>query len=184
MLLPTGPGQPQLVPSGQVETVWARWSGDGTQIVIAGKEPGYATRLYALGTGAPRAITPEGMSLLYAVSHDGSLVAATDAKGTSALYRVQGGAPESLPELVRGDFPFAWSEDGRFLYAFRHGEVPCAVYRLDLGTRRKEIWKRLSPPDPTGVQHIGRVRITPDASSYVFGQIRQLSEMYLVQGIR
>jgi hypothetical protein len=42
----------------------------------------------------------------------------------------------------------------------------------------------LSPADPTGVPHIGRVRITPDARSYVYGQIRHLSEMYLVQGVR
>ena len=184
LLLPTGSGQPQPVPSGQIEALWGRWSGDGARIIIAGKEPGYATRLYILGTGAPKPITPEGVSLLYAVSHDGSLVAATDANGRSALYPVQGGAPQPLPELVRGDFPFAWSEDGRLLYAFRHGEVPCTVYRLDLTTRRKEIWKVLSPPDLTGVLSIGRVRITADASSYVYGQVRHFSEMYLAQGVR
>jgi dipeptidyl aminopeptidase/acylaminoacyl peptidase len=182
--LPTGSGQPEVVPSGEIEALWGRWSGDGARIVMAGKEPGYATRLYALEGGAPRAITPEGMSLLYAVSHDGSLVAATDANGASALYPVEGGAPKPVPELVRGDFPFAWSEDGRLLYAFRHGEVPCTVYRLDLATRRKEIWKLLSPADPTGVLSIGRVRITPDASSYAYGQVRHFSEMFLAQGVR
>src|SRR5205085_2393465 len=132
VLLPTGSGQPQPVPLGQIEAQWGRWSGDGARIIMAGKEPGYATRLYVLGAGAPKAITPEGISLHYAVSHNGSLVAATDAKGRSALYPVQAGAPQPLPELQRGDFPFAWSEDGHVLYAFRHGEVPCTVYRLDL----------------------------------------------------
>jgi len=184
VLLPTGSGQPQPVPLGQIEAQWGRWSGDGARIIMAGKEPGYATRLYVLGAGAPKAITPEGISLHYAVSHDGSLVAATDAKGRSALYPVQAGAPQPLPELQRGDFPFAWSEDGHVLYAFRHGEVPCTVYRLDLATRRKEVWKVLSPPDLTGVPHIGRVRITPDAGSYAYGHIRHLSEMYLAQGVR
>jgi Tol biopolymer transport system component len=184
LLFPTGSGQPEPVPSGQIEALWGRWSGDGERIVIAGKEPESATRLYALGGGPPKPITPEGMSLLYAVSHDGSLVAATDANGNSALYPVQGGAPQPLPELVRGDFPFAWNEDGRLLYAFRHGEVPCTVYRLDLITRRKEIWRVLSPPDLTGVLSIGRVRITPDARSYVYGQVRSFSEMYLAEGVR
>ncbi len=184
VLLPTGPGQPTLVPSDRIEPLNGRWSGDGKQIVMAGREPGHATRLYALGGGPPKAITPEGISLIYAVSPDGSLVAARDAEGTSALYPVEGGEPQPIRELDRGDHPVAWSEDGRTLYSFRHGEVPCTVYRLDLATRRKEVWKVLGPADVTGVQHIGRVQITPDARSYAYGHIRQLSELYLVDGVK
>jgi hypothetical protein len=172
------------VPSDRIEPLNGRWSGDGKQIVMAGREPGHATRLYALGGGPPRAITPEGISLIYAVSPDGSLVAARDAEGRSALYPVQGGEPQPIRELDRGDHPVAWSEDARTLYSFRHGEVPCTVYRLDLATRRKEVWKVLGPADVTGVQHIGRVQITPDARSYAYGHIRQLSELYLVEGVK
>jgi hypothetical protein len=124
------------------------------------------------------------MSLIYAVSPDGSVVAARDAAGRTALYTLQGTEPKPIPELDRGDHPFAWSEDGRILYAFRHGEVPCTVYRLDLATRRKDVWKVLAPSDLTGVQHIGRVQITPDAKSYAYGHIRQLSELYLMQGVK
>jgi eukaryotic-like serine/threonine-protein kinase len=184
VLLPTGSGQPTPLPSGQVEAQGARWSGDGKRIVMAGREPGRATRLYVLEGDAPRPITPEGMSSIYAVSRDGSLVAARDAEGRTALYPVQGTGPRPIPELDEGDHPFAWSEDGRSLYAFRHGEVPCIVYRIDLATRRKEVWKVLAPSDLTGVQHIGRVQITPDAKSYAYGHIRQLSELYLVDGVK
>jgi Tol biopolymer transport system component/tRNA A-37 threonylcarbamoyl transferase component Bud32 len=184
VLLPTGSGQPKPVPSGEIDALAGRWSGDGKQIVIAGRERGHPTRLYVLGEEAPKAITPGGMSLFYAVSHDGAFVAATDGQGHSALYPVKGGEPQPLPELNQGDYPFAWSDDGRLLYAFRHGEVPCTVYRLDLATRRKEIWKMLRPSDLTGVPHIGRVQITPDAKSYAYGQIRQLSELYLVEGVK
>jgi len=184
VLLPTGPGQPKPVPSGQIEALTGRWSGDGKQIVIAGREPGSAVRLYVLGGEPLKAITPEGMSLIYAVSPDGSLVAARDAEGRSALYPLQGGEPQPLPELDEGDYPFAWSADGRTLYAFRHGESPCTVYRLELGTRRKDVWKVLGPADPTGVPHSGRVQITPDASSYAYGHIRHLSELFLVDGLK
>jgi len=183
-LLPTGSGQPRPVDSGDIDALAGRWSGDGKRIVIAGREHGHATRLYVLGDGAPKAITPGGMSLFFAVSHDGTLVAGTDGEGRSALYPLDGGEPRPLPELHRGEFPFAWSEDGRVLYTFRHGEVPCAVYRLDVVTRRKELWKMLRPADLTGVPHIGRVQITPDAKSYAYGQIRQLSELYLVEGVK
>jgi Tol biopolymer transport system component len=184
VLLPTGAGQPKPVPSGQIEALTGRWSGDGKHMVIAGREPGHAPRLYVLGGGAPKAITPEGMSLIYAVSPDGSLVAGRDAEGRSALYPLQGGEPKPIRELDRGDYPFAWSEDGRTVYAFRHGEVPCTVYRLELATRRKEVWKVLGPADPTGVPSIGRVQIATAAGSYAYGHVRQLSELFLVEGLK
>jgi len=153
-------------------------------MVIAGREPGHAPRLYVLGEGPPKAITPEGMSLIYAVSPDGSVVAARDAEGRSALYPLEGGEPQALPELDKREYAFAWSEDSRTLYAFRHGEVPCTVYRLELATRRKEVWKVLAPADLTGVPNIGRVQITPDARSYAYGHVRQLSELFLVDGLK
>jgi len=184
VLLPTGPGQPKPVPSGQIEPLTGRWSGDGKHMVIAGREPGHAARLYVLGEGPPKAITPEGMSLIYAVSPDGSFVAAKDAEGRSALYPLQGGEPRPLPELDNRDYPFAWSENGRTLYAFRHGEVPSTVYRLELATRRKEVWKVLGPADATGVPNVGRVQITPDARSYAYGHVRQVSELFLVEGLK
>jgi eukaryotic-like serine/threonine-protein kinase len=184
VLLPTGPGQPKPVPTGQIEALTGRWSGDGKQVVIAGREPAHGARLYVLGEGPPKAITPEGMSLIYAVSPDGSVVAARNAEGASALFSLKGGEQQPLPELDKGDYPFAWSEDGRTLYAFRHGEAPCTVYRLDLATRRKEVWKVLGPADLTGVPYSGRVQITPDARSYAYGHVRQLSELFLVEGLK
>src|SRR5438128_925577 len=184
VLLPTGPGQPKPVPSGDIEVLTGRWSGDGEHVVIAGREPGHAARLYVLGGEPLKAITPEGMSLIYAVSPDGSLVAARDAAGRSALYPLRGGEPQPVPELDQGDYPFAWSVDGRTLYAFRHGEVPSTVYRLELATRLKQAWKVLAPADPTGVPSIGRVQITPDARSYAYGHVRQLSELFLVEGLK
>jgi len=184
VLLPTGPGQPKPVPSGDIEVLTGRWSGDGKHVVIAGREPGHAARLYVLGGEPLKAITPEGISLIYAVSPDGSLVAARDAAGRSALYPLRAGEPQPLPELDQGDYPFAWSEDGRSLYAFRHGEVPSTVYRLELATHLKQVWKVLAPADQTGVPSIGRVQITPDATSYAYGHVRQLSELFLVEGLK
>jgi hypothetical protein len=56
--------------------------------------------------------------------------------------------------------------------ASAHGAPPFAVWTARLAS------------DLTGVPHIGRVQITPDAKSYAYGQIRQLSELYLVEGVK
>jgi hypothetical protein len=48
-------------------------------------------------------------------------------------------------------------------------------------------WERVaqwSPQDPTGVELVGSVRLTPDSSVIGYGFIRQLSDLYLVRNLR
>ena len=126
--------------------------------------------------------------MLRKVEHRAQLLARGDVELLVGVMQVRLDRPhgheQRLRDLERGDYPFAWSGDGRSLYAFRHGEVPCTVYRLELATRRKEVWKVLAPADLTGVPNIGRVQITPDARAYAYGHVRQLSELFLVQGLK
>jgi hypothetical protein len=42
----------------------------------------------------------------------------------------------------------------------------------------------LGPADATGVPNVGRVQITPDARSYAYGHVRQVSELFLVEGLK
>ena len=76
--------------------------------------------------------------------------------------------------------PIRWTTDGRALYLFRLEDVPAKVYRLDLSTGRKELWKELVPADPAGISIIYTIQMTPDAKSYVYTYLRDLSDLYLV----
>ena len=40
------------------------------------------------------------------------------------------------------------------------------------------------PSDDTGVVLVGPVLVTPNAKSYVYGYIRIISDLYLVQGLK
>ena len=58
------------------------------------------------------------------------------------------------------------------------------VFRVDVGTGRRELVRELTPPNLAGSMGISRVLITPGGETYVYNYGQQLSELYLARGIR
>lgn len=133
--------------------------------------------------GKPQAITLEGVATLtYSPSPDGRLVAAIGPDQKGYLYPVGGGEPRPLPGFAAADTPITWDSDGRGLYVYQRGELPAQVFRLDVTSGQRKLWKKLMPLDPAGVNIILPIWLTPDAKSYVYGYRRFLSDLYLVEG--
>ncbi len=188
MLLPTGAGEPKRLP---METVSpeqaAAWLPDG-RIVFAGNEANRGVRLFVQGVdgGKPQAITPEGIATAFpgfAISPDGRLVAAIGSDRRGMLFRIAGGESRHISGIVDGEFPLRFSEDGRSLYVWKR-ELPARVYRVDLATGNRELWKELMPVDPGGVERISNVVVTPDAKSYAYTFSRLLSDLFVVEGLK
>ena len=57
------------------------------------------------------------------------------------------------------------------------------VMRVDLAGGRRELFKKIGPPDPAGVS-MYNVVFTPDGKYYAYAYINLLSELYLVEGLR
>ena len=66
----------------------------------------------------------------------------------------------------------------------KRAELPCRVYRLDLESGKRELWKELMPADPAGVIEILGVVLTPDARFYAYSYISAATELYVVEGLR
>jgi hypothetical protein len=58
------------------------------------------------------------------------------------------------------------------------------IDRLELSTGHRPSWKRLAPSDPVGVTGIFDIVMTPDGRSYVYSFYCDLSDLYLVTGLR
>lgn len=189
-LLPTGAGELKRLPESGLEyQPSGTFLPDGKRFVCVAVEPGHAVRVYVqdLDGGKPRAITPEGVSIpfgVHPVSPDGRLVAAIGADRTARLYPVEGGEPRAIPGLEAGEMPIRFSADSRSLYVYRRGQLPARVFRLDLSTGRRELWKEIGPSDPAGVFSITRVLLTPDGLSYAYNAPRLLSELYVAEGLK
>jgi Tol biopolymer transport system component len=187
VLLPTGAGQAKPLTHDAINHTFARWFPDGKRIVFSGTEEGHGVRLYiqSLDGGAARAITPEGANATaFAISPDGKLIAGVGPDDQGYLYPVAGGEARRIPGFAQGEEPITWSADGRSLYVYRPGELPASVYRVDVSSGAKNLWKQLLPSDPAGVEHIGPILLTPDASTCVYGYHRTLADLYLVEGLK
>jgi Tol biopolymer transport system component len=189
VLLPTRSGQAVwLEPSDLVYQQWASWFPDGERVVFAAAEPGRGTRLYAqaIGGGAARPITDaEGVHLSSpnSVSPDGAVVAAVGPDGRPALYPVSGREPCRIAGAERGDRPLRWAADGGELVVREGSDAPARLVKVDLRTGRRDRWRELMPADRAGVHEILRVVLAADGEAYAYSYTRELSDLYLVEGL-
>jgi eukaryotic-like serine/threonine-protein kinase len=188
ILLPTGAGEPRPLPIGDLTCQWANWFPDGRRIVVSASEPGRGTRLFVVGLagGKPRAITPEGVTILssQAISPDGRWIVARSPESRQAVYPTEAGEPRIVTGMAPDELPIRWTADGRSLYVERRAAPPGIVEVLDIATGKRTTWKKFQPGDVTGVDQVGPAVIAPDERTYVYSYRRTLGDFYLATGLK
>ncbi|MGC2152952.1 MAG: protein kinase, partial [Terriglobales bacterium] len=186
-LLPTGAGEARALTNDNISHSWAHWFPDGKRILFAGNEPGQGVKLfvYDLASGKSQAISQEGVNgATFVISPDGQWVAGIGPDQKGYLYPVGGGNPVLIPGFNAAEEPIIWSDDNSSIYVYQPGELPASVYRVDVHTGKRTLWKQLMPSDPAGVETIGPIIMTSDAKMCVFGYHRMLADLYLVEGLK
>jgi eukaryotic-like serine/threonine-protein kinase len=187
LLLPTGAGTAKQIDKSDIQQYWfgADWMPDGKQIVFSGKRPGHGVQCFAqdVDGGKPRPVTPEGV-IFCRVSPDGKLIAGNGLDGGGGwLYPMEGGSPRPIPGL-QTDENFAWASDPRFMYVYQWKQPPLKVYRLNILSGQRQIFREMTPPDVAGLQSISHIHFSSDGRAYVYSYGRVLSELYLVKGLK
>jgi serine/threonine protein kinase/Tol biopolymer transport system component len=186
-LLPTGAGEARTLTNDNISHSWAHWFPDGKRLLFAGNEPGQGVKLfvYDLASGKSQPISQEGVNgATFVVSPDGQWVAGIGPDQKGYLYPVGGGNPVPIPGFNPAEEPITWSNDNSSIYVYQPGELPASVYRLDVHSGKRTLWKQLMPSDPAGVETIGPIIMTSDAQMCVFGYHRMLADLYLVEGLK
>jgi eukaryotic-like serine/threonine-protein kinase len=188
VLLPTGVGAQRSLSTGKVIPAGGQFFPDSKRILFQGNEPGHPSRVYVVSAdgGQPRPITPEGFGLgAYprAISPDGTRIAVLGNDGI-ALVPADGGDPQPVHGSQPGDTPLRWMKGGNGLFVGQRGETSCPIWRLDLQTGARTPWKTVSPPDVAGVTGVSCPRLAADEQHYVFGYVRALSDLFLVEHLK
>jgi Tol biopolymer transport system component len=184
-LLPLRAGTPVRVETmGTVANV--AWFPDSRRVAYTAAVRG-VRRVYLQDIGGtPRPATPEGTSL-EALSPDGARLLVGGWPGqverSYALFPVDGESPQPVRSLTRGDLVWGFATGGKAVYLSTVKDRS-RIYRLDLASGRRELWKELHPSDPAGIRILRRLRITPDGKSIAYGLVRTASELYLVEGLK
>jgi dipeptidyl aminopeptidase/acylaminoacyl peptidase len=187
VLLPTGPGKPKPFTQDSINHVTGRWLPDGKRVVFLGNEAGHAPRLYVqeLSESTARPITPEGIHSNPVTSPDGQWVAVIGPDQKCYAYpTADSGEPRPIPGVLPGELPTGWDTDGRALFVYLPGELPARVYRVEIGTGKRTLWKEVEPSDPAGIDSLRGLLLSRDTKSYAYGYIRLLSDLYLVDGLK
>jgi dipeptidyl aminopeptidase/acylaminoacyl peptidase len=186
VLLPTGVGEMKPLTEDSINHLRVRWLPDGKRFVFVGNEPGHGMRLYvqSVEESKPHAISPEGVSTTFVLNDGGDLVADVGPDRKVYTYPVNGGEPRRVPGVQWDEIPTAWSSDGRTLFVFRYGEIPARVVQVDVASGQRRPWKDLDPADAAGIDTISGIMMTADAKAYVYGYVRTLCDLYLVEGLK
>ena len=185
-LLPTGVGEPRPIPTGNLFCHYARWLPDLRQLVVSASEPGAGLRLYRLDsiTGEHQALTPEGIDFQeFHLLPDYKWAAALNSDQEHRLYSLEGADSLPLPHLTRVDRIVQWLPAENAVLAYRNNELPARIMKVNLDTGERILWRELTPPDPTGIYRVGRVRATPDLSAYAYNYYMQLVDLHVVEGL-
>jgi Tol biopolymer transport system component len=82
------------------------------------------------------------------------------------------------PEVVTG-----WSSDSKAVYVASTGESAVNVYRVEIDTGKRTPFTILSPSDKAGLTYLALCSVTPDGKFYTYCYNRQLSELFIVEGL-
>jgi Tol biopolymer transport system component len=193
VLLPTGAGEARTLRHGRsfAEYHWAWWFPDGRRVLFLANQAGRAPQLFVqdVAAGDARPVAAEGVTAYRhkPITPDGARVLVLEPEPPRfVLQPVAGGPAVPLAGLEPHHQPLRWTADGRALFVRTSAaaELPVQVERLDAATGRRVPWRELAPADRAGVDRIGDVLVTPDGRSFVFACGRDLSELYLVDGLR
>jgi serine/threonine protein kinase len=186
ILLPIGAGQPRRIEIPGIEHLQGSIAStpDGQRHFLSGTERGRGARIYvqSLDGGKAQPITPEGVSD-GAPSADGKYVAAQDADGHLAIYPVEGGSPRNVPGVLQNNSIVRWTSDRSSLYVWAN-TPPAKLYQVNLTSGKAQLVREFIPSDPAGVTSISNVVTSPDGKNYAYGYIRELSTLYVVEGLK
>jgi Tol biopolymer transport system component len=186
MLLPTGVGEPRQLTDDKIPHFNSGWLPDGKSIIFTSAEAGghrtYLMDVNASG-GAPRPVTPEGATGSL-VTPDGKFLLAADANHQRWLYPIAGGNPQKLNlTLSPEEGIFSFFGDGKSVLVRGRG-LPVKVFRVDLATGSRQLFREIIPADPAGAQSVPGLRFSADGKSYVYSLGRWLSDLYVVDGLK
>ena len=165
------------------------WMPDGKAVYFAGSDDkGWRMYLHDVAGGAARPVTPF-ISIKRShvetdlVSPDGRLMFARDVNGKGMLYPLAGGDPQLAPGWLPDDLWVNWTADGHSAYVYNDDKTNAPVFKLDLTTGKREPVMTLAVTDPAGVTAISNVRMTRDGKAYGYTFAREMSDLFLVEGV-
>jgi DNA-binding winged helix-turn-helix (wHTH) protein len=183
-LLPLGPESPRSLPGRGLEYAWAQFFPDGKRLLVSGNFPGKPLRLYIqpLSGGDPVPLGPDAYLTNAVISPDGQRIAGVNQDRKAVILPASGGQSQELM-MPFAAAPLRWSRDGKSLYVQDlECFIPARIARYEIATGRSQTWKEIAPSNRTGIGYFLNVMVGEDEKSYAYSYLREMSELFVVDG--
>ncbi len=192
VLLPTGAGPAKSIPTPGLNPVLAFILPNGRDVAVISSPPGkgseQAYRVDIEGHAPPQRLDLPGINwdAHGAITEDGSLIAYSTTDRRLLIGPPPSGPWREIPgaRLAPGEYITIFSPDRRFVQTQTIAEVPAKLFRIDVSTGARTLWKEIQPDDRSGVVGIDEVRFTRDQSGYAYTYVRmESSDLYVADGL-
>ena len=184
-LIPTGAGEASEIKVTGIDSAgWQGFAADSRRLILASAEKGHQRREYLFdpSTGKLQPLTPEGVR--GQLSPDGKFIFARNEAGKPELIPTDGGPAREVKGVQDDDRPLQVTPDGSAVLMANYKGMTAGVYRLRIDNGQRQLVRTLEMRDPTGGFGITRVVTTPDGQFFAYNTLRQLSELYLLRGLK
>jgi len=65
----------------------------------------------------------------------------------NVIIDLSNGKVRSTP-LQPGDRPVQWDQDGAHAFVVQKSDMEATIFRVDLSSGKREVWKQIRPPTP------------------------------------
>jgi eukaryotic-like serine/threonine-protein kinase len=187
-ILPTGAGQAQTfdVSPLHVDLSPVSWMPGADEFVFLGQEGVDPPRAYrvAMAGGPARPLTSiSGAHFWNRISPDGKLV--IEGPGLVGDLQLKWqvidlATSQARPAaLLEGDEPLQWEQDDRHVFVAHEGDNEATIFRVDVFSGQREVWKQIRPGDSAGLLGVSRFYVTPSGNAYTYNTNHILSSLYI-----
>jgi len=184
-LIPTGAGESTELKMAGIENITLQgFAADSRRVVVLANEPGHPLRDFLLDPSSSKLLplTPEGVRAL--VTPDGKFLFARPDNAAPEIFPLETGSPvRQIKGWQEKDRPIQITADGTAIYVANYNGMSAVIYRIRVDNGERQLVKTLEMHDPAGGFGITRVVTTADGQYFAYNTLRQLSELYLLQGL-